>query len=893
MKKITKFNIFFTSITLILLMIFMTTNASAKMLKPHLYKTQLKNGMTIIVREVPEGKAATVQLWVKAGSIYEDNNERGITHLIEHMIFKGTKTRGPGEVAAAIEEKGGQINAYTSYEYTVYHATLPARYWQTGLDVLSDAVQNSVFDPKELEREKKVVLEEVRMRNDRPQIKLFQDLMEHAFKVHPYRLPVIGTVKSVSSFDRNDILKYMAKHYHPNNFTLVVVGNVHYQDVVRRAGELFNGMTADNTPAGKLPVEPPQKTFRLFNLREDVNLPQLALAMPAPAFKDADAPVMDVIAGILGQDDSSRLYNQLRNKKGLVYQVNASAFTPKYPGLLEIMATLDENNIKAALQASLVELFKLKYVPVDNDELERVKYNEESDFVFNMEQVEGEAQVLGAFEAQSGEPDEDDYLAQVRAVSREDIIRVARKYFNGHNLTTGYLIPKGSKFELKRAAVEGIIKAAEKTAKASISISLIPSYLGNIHRFKLNNGITLLVREDDQNPTVSIRAVFPGGSRAETAATNGAFAFISDLLPRGTAKLSSREMALKLADMAGEIKGFNGKNTFGLKGDFLARFFDKGLSLMRDVLITPAFDAEEAAKIKPERLAVLQQQEDSLTSLAFNEFNKTLFQSHPYSLNMEGSKKAIEKFTAPELRDIYEEHALPRHLVLAVAGKVKAKEVYEEVKRLFGSWHNGTGDDLNEEFLLPRPPDGAKIVNITRDKEQVHIIIGFLGASLKSADRYALDILDTVLSGQSGRLFMQLRDKQSLAYSLSSFELLGLDTGSFGVYIGTSPDKKDEAVKAVWQELTKIRDVQISSEELEKARNILIGRYELGLQTHASQAMDMALDETYNLGQDYGNKYIHALSLITPAQVMAAARKYIQPDHYVLVTVGPQETADK
>jgi len=389
-------------------------------------------------------------------------------------------------------------------------------------------------------------------------------------------------------------------------------------------------------------------------------------------------------------------------------------------------------------------------------------------------------------------------------------------------------------------------------------------------------------------PTVAIRVVFPGGLRSETPATNGAFAFISDILPKGTKELNARELSLKIADMAGDISGFNGKNTFGLKAGFLSKFFDEGLALVRDIIITPAFDPEEVEKVRPERIAVLKQQEDSLPSQAFTEFNRILFQSHPYALNTAGSEAALSSLSAEQLRAIYQQYARPEHLVLAIAGKVKAEEAYEEVNRLFGSWQASGRSEVAEEFLLPDPPDGAQIHSIPRDKEQVHIIIGFLGASLKSPDRFALEVLDTILSGQSGRLFRHLRDEQSLAYSLSSFSMAGLDTGAFGVYIGTSPDKREQAIQSAWRELYRLRESPVSPEELEKAKNVIIGHYELNLQTHGAQAMEEALNETYGLGQDFGNRYIHEISRITTDDVMAAARTYIQPDNYVLVTVGAE-----
>ena len=886
----------FQLILAITLLMTMTTTSHSEVLKPHLYKKKLANGLTLLVKEVPGSKAATVQIWVKAGSIYEEADEAGITHLIEHMIFKGTKTRGAGDVAGDIEEKGGQINAYTSFEQTVYHATLGARYWSDALEVLTDALRNSIFDANELEREKKVVLEEISMRKDQPATQLFQSLMSTAYSKHPYRLPVIGTVESVSSFTREDIINYMEKHYYPANFTVVVVGGVNVKAVVSKVAELFDDMPAKQMPEAILPEEPAQQGIRTFTLAGEINQSHLAMAFPVPAFADPDSAVIDVIATLLGQGETSRLYNELRNKKGLVYRINAAAFTPKYPGLFEVTAILDQKNISAASELVLKEIFKLKYMPIDEEELERIKVNLESDFVFNLERVEGQARVLGSFDALIGDPREDEYLQAIRSVSREDVQRVAQHYFSGRNLTAGILVPQDSAsdnatadtaFVFEQHVLAEIVKKAEKKAKAEIPTSLIAdSYLSNLHRFHMDNGITLLVREESQVPTVSIRAVFPGGLKGETYATNGAFAFISDLLPKGTEELSSRDLALEIADMAGDISGFNGKNTFGLKGDFLGKFFKDGLKLMRDVLLTPAFDEEEVEKIRPERLAFLKTQEDSLPSLSFREFNRIIFQGHPYGLNTSGSKEVLQKISAFKLREIYKKAARPESLVLSVVGQVKAEEVRDIVAELFGTWAN-TGQSKNiDESLPPNPPPVPQMFNIPKDKEQTHIIIGFLGTTFHGPDRYALEVLDTVLSGQSGRLFRELRDKGSLAYSLSSFSMMGIDTGSFGIYIGTSPDKKDAAIKGVWQELYKLREDPISREELEKAKSLIIGHYELGLQTHGAQAMDIALSETYHLGQDFGNKYIHELSLITPDDVFKAARKYIQTDHYVLVTVG-------
>lgn len=869
----------------------MQSNATwAVELAPHLFKTVFDNGQSVLVKEMPGTKVVTVQIWVKAGSVYEEPAEAGITHFIEHMIFKGTPSRGPGQLAEAIEGVGGAVNAYTSYEHTVYHATLSSRYWQMALEVLSDAVLNSVFDPVELQREKKVVLEEVGMRNDQPSIKLFHELMANAYQVHPYRLQVIGNEESIAAFDREAILRYIEKHYLPGNFMVVVVGDVTADEVVAKVAALMGGKGPSGLPNQSLPQEPPQKAARLFTVEADIKQPRMALALPISPFNSPDSPVLDVISEILGHGESSRLYRSLRDEKQLVYSIDSMAFTPTDAGLFEVSAALDGGSMTEALEAALVEIFRLKYQQVTSRELERAKRNLESDFVFSLERVEGVARVLGSFEFMAGDPREDEYLEKVRTVSLDDIQRVANKYFSGQRLTVGFLVEAGSGFSLDQGGLVKIIDRAEGAARHKEVESLLSdSFLPNVHRFILANKMTLLVREDPEVPTAGIRVVFPGGLRGETKTTNGIFAFISEMLTRGTAKKSSQEVALEIADMAGSLSGFHGKNTFGLQASFLARFFEQGLALIAETLREPAFGVDEVEKVRPELLARLKQQEDSLPTLGFKEFNSLLFGGHPYGLNAAGDEEAISSFSAAALKEFYQRWADPARLVLAVSGDVEADKVLVQVEELFGDWSSSppAGEKpVTGEILPPDPVGTPKKVDIVRDKEQVHLIIGFLGAPIYSPDRYSLEVLDTVLSGQSGRLFAELRDVQSLAYSLSSFSLFGLDTGSFGIYVGTSPEKRQQALEEVWKQLATIREERVSEQELLRAKNIIIARYEMGLQTHDAQALEMALNEQYGLGQDFGNRYVAALEQVDAEAVLAAARKYILPEHYVMVQVG-------
>ena len=320
-------------LNILLVAIMSTSPLLAEELAPHLHKTILDNGLTVLVKEMPGNRVATVQIWVKAGSVYENTEEAGITHFIEHMIFKGTETRGPGELAGAIEGVGGRVNAYTSYENTVYHATLSAVHWEMAFEVLADAVMHSVFDPFELEREKKVVLEELSMRYDRPNIRLFHDLMATSYTRHPYRLPVIGNEEAINNYSYDKLVEYIDKHYYPQNLTVVVAGDVNSQDVIAKVNDIMGSQPRGDSETASLPAEPVQDEARFFTIKADIMQPQMALAIPISKFDSPDTPVLDVLAQIAGHGETSRLYRTLRDEKQLVYGVNASAFTPTDPGM--------------------------------------------------------------------------------------------------------------------------------------------------------------------------------------------------------------------------------------------------------------------------------------------------------------------------------------------------------------------------------------------------------------------------------------------------------------------------------------------------------------------------------------------------------------------------------
>ncbi|WP_022852787.1 M16 family metallopeptidase [Thermodesulfatator atlanticus] len=862
-----------------------STGVRAMEIAPGLYKTVLGNGLTVIVEENHRAPVVAVQVWVKAGSAYEKDSEAGITHLIEHMIFKGTEKRKPGEIASTIESFGGSINAFTSYDYTCYYVTGPREILETALDVLSDAIFHSIFDPQELEREKQVVLEEMRMRNDRPALALAEAVMQKAYLKYPYRRPIIGYPETVKAITRKDILDYMARRYRPVHMAVVVVGDVNAEQALAKIASYFGNEPKLPPQVVNFPQEPPKKEPALVTLDRDVKEGYFHLALPGPSILKPEAPVMDVIAVLLGQGESSRLYQQLRREKGIVHTIYAYTFTPKGPGLFEVAGTAPPENLREAIKESLVEIFRLKYDPVLPEELEKAKTMVAADFVYSRETMQGEARKLGAFEILTGDPlKAKKYLEAIKKVTAAQIKEVAEKYFTPQAVVAGLLAQNVSQL-ISPEDLQVLVEEAEMEA-SGISPGM-EHWVSPTVKKKLANGLTVLITPQKDVPAFSMALVFPGGLRFETEKTNGLFRALASLWTKGTLEKSADMLATLVESMGGEIAGFSGRNTFGLKGSFLSENLEKALSLFAEVAEKPAFSESELEKLKPELLAALARQEDDPLQLAIREFYRLLFAPHPYGLNILGSRDVIENLHAEAIKKAYEDYVAPSRGVLSIVGDVDPEKIMPLLEKYFGTWQK-EAKPLPED-KEPEPLLEPKLSTINIDREQVHLILGFRGPSMFSEDRYAMEVLNAVLAGQGGRLFKTLRDEEALAYSVTSFLTLGINTGGIGFYIATEPAKKKLALSGLWREIAKVNQEGVTDEEIKRAKRWLVGRYITGLQTNMSQAMDQAVNEVLGLGYNYGLRYIQKIQNVEWEDISEVAKKYLENKPYVLVTVGPLE----
>ena len=853
------------------------------------YRTKLDNGLTVVIEEERSAPVVSIQMWVKVGSADEPQKLAGISHVFEHMLFKGTPTKGVGQIANIIESVGGDINAYTSFDNTVYHLTVPSRHFSTGLDVISDAIQHSSFDPVELKKELEVVLEEIRMNEDTPGRRLFKSLLGSAYSTHTYGRPVIGFVDTVKSFRRQDILSFFKKWYAPNNMVLVIVGDIEHEAALKAVKDSFKDFKAKPEPHRKRAVEPIQKRLRAGVFSMEVQDSQLGMTYHVPSVKEQDTYAIDVLENILSGGETSRLYKKLKIEDELVHGISVYSMSLKDPGLFFVTAMLKPENVGKTITGTLEVIQKLAIEGPENEEIERAKFNIESSFVYSRETMDGLAGKLGYFEVNlSDYAFEKKYIDNIKKVSPEDIRRVTARYLAPSKMSVSVLMPKAKENDLTPELLAESVKAASQKPAAK---AVKDDEESRTTKTVLENGITLIVKEAHSNPTVAFYAAFPGGLRFEQEPKNGVGAFTAEMLTNGTSRMTREELSKELEDMAGGVGGFSGWNSTGASGKFLSRFFDKGLSTIADVIMNPVFPESEIEKLRTDTIASVARQEDNLPGYTFKLLYRELYDVHPYGMQTIGTKESIGALKRGDLIAHHNAFFTPERMVLTIVGDVDAEKTKKKVTELFANFKRSSA-------TLPTPPEDKPETTIektgaSKNKEQTHIAIGFNGTTIGSDDSFPLRVMTEILSGQGGRLFLELRDKKSLAYSVSAISKEAVDPGMIAAYIATAPEKKDEAIKGLLSEFKKLREEPASVDELNRAKRSIIGSYEIGLQSVSSQAVDMANSELFGLGYGFSKIYPEKIQAVTADDVMRVAKKYLDLNAYVISVVGPGEQEKK
>jgi zinc protease len=428
---------------LILLYIFLATHSEAA-LREHVYEKVLDNGLKVILLENHKAPVVTFQVWYRVGSRNEQWGRTGLSHMLEHMMFKGTKKIGPEEFSRIIQENGGNDNAFTSNDYTAYFENISSDRVQVPISLESDRMQNLVLREKDFGTERMVVMEERRLRtDDDPQAYLREQLNAAAFQISPYHWPIIGWMEDIKRFTLEDVRAYYHTYYNPSNSFLVVVGDFKKDNLLPEIEKYFGSIPKGTPPDQKRDKDGPQLGERKIFVKKEAQLPYLLMGYHVPNLTSPDSYVLEVIAEILSSGKSSRLYKELVHDKQLVLDADAdNSLLSHDPDLFAFSAEpLPDKNVTEIEKALDKEIERLKTEPVSAHELQKAKNQIEAAFIYGQDSLFYQAMLLARYEIDLSWRSIDDYLPSIRKVTQEDIMRVAKKYLISDNRTVGILIP--------------------------------------------------------------------------------------------------------------------------------------------------------------------------------------------------------------------------------------------------------------------------------------------------------------------------------------------------------------------------------------------------------------------------------------------------------------------
>jgi zinc protease len=825
--------------------------------------------LRIIVQEDHSSPVASVQAWVETGSIHEDKHGgAGISHMLEHMLFKGTEKRGASEFAQTVQDAGGYINAYTSFDRTVYWIDIPAKGTATAIELLADAMLNSTLPREEFIKEQEVIRREFAMGDDDPDRVASHMLFATAYREHPYRHPVIGHLDVFNSITRDDVMAYYKTRYVPNNMFFVVTGDVDTAAVRAQLSELFAPHPRRSVPPVYIPSEPPQIGCREAHAEFATELTRLHMAWHVPPLTHADVPALDLLATVLGGGRSSRFYLRLREELGLVHSIDAWCYAPAHPGIFGVDAVLDPEKREEVQKEVHSLLQTIAAEGITSGELEKAKKLALSQQLHALTTMRGKANDLGANWLLTRNLDfSRDYLEAIQRVKREDVQRVVATYCVPERSIITSLNPEGS---LERARERSEVLDA-----------------GEIQKFELANGLRLLVREDPRLPLVSIASVFKAGLLAEREEENGITRLLSKVLLKGTTTRTAEQLADEIESVGGSISSDAGNNSLTVGVKVMQPDFALGLELLGDVLLNATLPEAAITREKEVQLASIKAEEEELTVVARNLLRRNLFAGHPYGRTTSGSPEVVERLTQAELLAFRERHLVGRNGVVAIFGNVRAAEVKELAEKVLGALPAG-------EPALVAPPatpvlqQSAEVLEM-KDKAQAILMVGYRAADMFHRDRAALELIDEASSDLGSRFFLRIREQLGLAYFVGTSQLAGLVPGPFVFYLGTDPLKLNAVKAELLDEIRQLAEHGLTASELARAKEKLLGQQEIRQQSNDHFAYSAALDELYGLGYQHYQGLRAEVEAVDLAEVQRVARHYFAEKPFVVAVVRPPE----
>lgn len=834
---------------------------------PH--KGTLANGLQYLIKEDPRAPIVSLQVWVRVGSIHEETwLGAGMSHLLEHMLFNGTAKRGSRQVSEDVQAAGAYINAYTSFDRTVYWIETPPEETDNCLEILGDMTLHSTLPEEEFIKELDVIRREMAMGDDSPGSVVSKLMFSTAYLAHPVQFPVIGHREVFDQVTHDDLVTFYRRHYVPNNMFVVASGPVESNKLVEQIENVFGARSRAPLPPVILPPEPLQQGRRINHIEGSTQHTQLRLLWHGPNVTDPDTGALDLFSSILGSGRSSRLYRKLRDEMGLVHSITSFVYSMPDTGLFVIAAEVDADKRKKAETEILKLVNQTVKKGITKEELGKALNMALSESLDSLTTTRGVASDIGSSWMLTGNPEfTQDYIRDLQSVTAKQVTETAQRWVHPHNFTAVSLNPEGSLAKTKK----------RRSKKAD----------GETERIELDNGLTLLVCSDRRLPLVTVHTAIRGGLLAEQGASAGLTRVFSKLLTRDTKSHSAEEVANLIENVGGDFTSFSGFNSFGLSSELMAPDWKIGLEAISNGLKEPTFAQDTLDREREFQIASIRSELDRPMTQAAKMMRETLFANHAYQNPLSGTEESMLSISQEELNRYQSENVMAKNAVLTIYGDVDSNEANDAVAEALGSLPSGERRFSNIE-PLPAFTETKRLVETESDKQQTIVLVAFPAGGVFSEELLTLELIDDACSDMSSRLYVKIREELGAAYMVGTSRILGFAGGCFYFYTATSPEQADEVEEGLLSEIEHLGKNGIAPDELARAKRSWQGSHKNRLQSLASCARTHAMDELYDFGWDRSRKTPAMMDAIDGDRVRETAERHFLNQPHVIVRFGPE-----
>lgn len=834
--------------------------------------TRLQNGLTVLIKEDHRFPIVSTRLYVGTGSSNEKPQKLGLAHLLEHMVFKGSKTHPQG-IDSIVENEGGNLNAYTSYDQTVYYNDMPSQKWKLSLEAIQGLAFDPLLRPKQLNEERQVVIAELRQRGDMPETKLLHLSTASTLHGTPYANPIIGTVETLNSITADDIKEYIKENYNPNSMLLVVAGDINQNEVLKEVSKRFGSYKNTSAAVAKTPlsVQEIQALGRGIQINIEKgswNKSYVNISFPAPHSASPDSPALLMLCMLLSFDDNALLQQEFIYKNKLADTIAAYPMFFDTVGQFNIYAELNPDNISEFITKISSVFSKLSADTFSDAEYEQVKVMLENLYWKKAETIQSLADSYGDnYFSDPTDPLGEKTLQQIYSTSKKDIDTVIKRYIQPTALNISLILPQSADIDPQKLTAD--INSIWKTDKAQT-----PKTEQNTQQFEIveQNNKTIVLMKDTHIPFVSVDIRYLGGESllpfADTQNKEALPALTAKLLTTGAGSKDYEELTAYISSKDLYLTASSQTLSFQVSAGGHKRFTADIIELLTETIKKPAFSKEQLKHVQTEQIALIRKNNDSVIASMMGKLNSFLFPGHVYGNNKTGTEESVQKITVKDIKKFWDLQRKQK-VVISIAGDFDKEEVLKALEKL---------PVPDPENIAVSAPDWAKeksFETIVEGRNQDLTLMIFPTVSENDPDAPALEVLNSALEGFNGILYQELREKRNLGYSafpiFSQSEHIG-----FIAYGIIADPKHRQTIQEQFAAITNtLREKGIDKEAFSRAKASLQMNFINQQQKAGSRAASAASAVLFGKNPDYSKEHLNKLLNVTIEDVNACIKKYL------------------